>query len=130
MTAEANDVPAYSMGQAAELIGVTAAFLRSLDDTGLIEAGRSSGGHRRYSRHQLDLAARVRQLLDQGFLLAAAVRIVTLEDRLAAAHRHIAELGGTPGPGEDATIPTQTRRDLGKPAYYPAPRPDRTRSAP
>ncbi|MEU4687889.1 MerR family transcriptional regulator [Actinoplanes sp. NPDC023714] len=128
MTPAADDVPAFTMGRAAEMIGVTAAFLRSLDDTGLIEAGRSSGGHRRYSRHQLDLAARVRQLLDEGFLLAAAVRIVTLEDRLAAAHRRIAELGGTLGPGEDAGIPTQTRRDLAKPAYYPAPGPERARS--
>ncbi|BAL92200.1 putative MerR-family transcriptional regulator [Actinoplanes missouriensis 431] len=105
-----SDEPAFTMGRAAELIGVTPAFLRSLDETGLIAAGRSSGGHRRYSRHQLDLAARVRRLLDEGFPLAAACRIVTLEDRLAAAHRRIAELGGTPGPDEDATIPTQTRR--------------------
>nr|WP_239102340.1 MerR family transcriptional regulator [Actinoplanes siamensis] len=93
------------MGRAAELIGVTPAFLRSLDGAGLIEPERSAGGHRRYSRHQLDLAGRVRLLLDEGFLLAAAVRIVTLEDRLAAAHRRIRELGGTLGPGEDASIP-------------------------
>ncbi|BCJ42418.1 hypothetical protein GCM10010168_08400 [Actinoplanes ianthinogenes] len=106
------DLPAYTMGRAAELIGVTPAFLRSLDDTGLIEPDRSAGGHRRYSRHQLDLAARVRVLLDEGFLLAAAVRIVTLEDRLAAAHRRIRELGGKLGPGEDAGIPVQTRRDV------------------
>ena len=104
------DLPAYSMGRAAELIGVTQAFLRSLDGTGLIEPERSAGGHRRYSRHQLLLAGRVRVLLDEGFLLAAAVRVVTLEDRLAAAHRRIVELGGKLGPGEDATIPMQTRR--------------------
>nr|WP_229069473.1 helix-turn-helix domain-containing protein [Actinoplanes sp. DH11] len=130
MSAEPNDVPAFTMGRAAALIGVTAAFLRSLDEIGLIEAGRSSGGHRRYSRHQLDLAARVRQLLDEGFPLAAACRVVTLEDRLAAAHQRIVELGGTLGPGEDATIPTQTRRDLSKPRYYPSPRTDRSASAP
>jgi MerR family transcriptional regulator/heat shock protein HspR len=106
------DLPAFTMGRAAELIGVTPAFLRSLDGTGLIEPERSAGGHRRYSRHQLDLAARVRILLDEGFLLAAAVRVVTLEDRLAAAHRRIRELGGRLGPGEDATIPMQTRRDV------------------
>ncbi|GLY04820.1 MULTISPECIES: MerR family transcriptional regulator [Actinoplanes] len=104
------DLPAFTMGRAAAMIGVTPAFLRSLDGTGLIEPERSHGGHRRYSRHQLDLAARVRVLLDEGFLLAAACRIVTLEDRLAAAHRHIRELGGRLGPGEDARIPTQTRR--------------------
>ncbi|PRX21598.1 MerR-like DNA binding protein [Actinoplanes italicus] len=98
------------MGRAAEMIGVTAAFLRSLDEAGLIEPERSHGGHRRYSRHQLDLAARVRVLLNEGFLLTAACRIVTLEDRLEAAHRHIRELGGTVTPDQDATIPTQTRR--------------------
>lgn len=98
------------MGRAAKSLGVTAAFLRSLDEAGLIEPERSAGGHRRYSRHQLDLAARVRVLLDDGFLLTAACRIVTLEDRLSAAHRHIRDLGGRVHPDEDATIPTPTRR--------------------
>ena len=89
------DYPAYTMGRAADMIGVTPAFLRSLGTAGLIAPERSDGGHRRYSRHQLQLAVRVRQLLDDGILLTAACRIVTLEDRLAAAHRHIIELGGT-----------------------------------
>ena len=102
------DFPAYTMGRAAGLIGVTPAFLRSLGSAGLIEPQRSLGGHRRYSRHQLQLAERVRQLLDQGILLAAACRIVTLEDRLAAAHRRIVELGGSLTPGDDADRPTAT----------------------
>ena len=88
------DFPAYTMGRAAEMIGVTPAFLRSLGTAGLIEPERSLGGHRRYSRHQLQLATRARQLLDEGIPMAAACRIVTLEDRLAAAHRRITELGG------------------------------------
>ncbi|MFC7527086.1 MerR family transcriptional regulator [Actinoplanes sp. GCM10030250] len=124
------DQPEFTMGRAAEQIGVTPAFLRSLDEAGLVEPERSLGGHRRYSRHQLDLAARVRQLLDEGFLLAAACRIVTLEDRLAAAHRRIVDLGGKLGPGEDATIPTQTRRELGTTRYYSTPRSETTPSAP
>ncbi|AEV88118.1 MerR family transcriptional regulator [Actinoplanes sp. SE50] len=103
------DLPAYTMGRAAELIGVTQAFLRSLDGTGLIEPERSAGGHRRYSRHQLALAGRVRILLDEGLPLTAAVRIVTLEDRLDAAHQRIRDLGGTLTAGEDASIPMQTR---------------------
>lgn len=103
------DYPAYSMGRAAEMIGVTPAFLRSLGAAGLIEPERSHGGHRRYSRHQLQLAARVRQLLDSGTALAAACRIVTLEDRLEAAHRQIVALGGTVTSDEDAAVPTQTR---------------------
>lgn len=102
------DYPAYTMGRAADMIGVTPAFLRSLGAAGLIEPQRSLGGHRRYSRHQLQLAVRVRQLLDDGILLAAACRIVTLEDRLVAAHRRIVELGGTLTPDEDADVPTST----------------------
>ncbi|MFJ5992974.1 MerR family transcriptional regulator [Lentzea sp. NPDC092896] len=77
--------PAYSMGRAAELLGTSANFLRSLDEAKLIEPQRSAGGHRRYSRYQLRLAARVRAMVDQGTGLDAACRIVTLEDQLQEA---------------------------------------------
>ena len=79
--------PAYTMGRAAELIGVTPGFLRSLDEAAFLTPQRSNGGHRRYSRYQLRLAARVRSLLDQGTALDAACRIVTLEDQLQDAQR-------------------------------------------
>jgi MerR family transcriptional regulator, heat shock protein HspR len=115
------DFPAYTMGRAAEMIGVTPAFLRSLGAAGLIEPERSLGGHRRYSRHQLQLAGRVRQLLDEGLMLAAACRIVMLEDRLDAAHRRIVELGGTLTAQDDADIPTQTHPDIATKRYYRAP---------
>ena len=54
------DHPVLTMSQAADLLGVQAAFLRSLDSSGVLHPHRSPGGHRRYSRHQLQLAARVR----------------------------------------------------------------------
>src|ERR1041384_8218296 len=73
---------AYSMGRAADMLGTTQGFLRSLDENGLIQPERSAGGHRRYSRHQLRLAARVRELVDQGTPVDAACRIITLEDAL------------------------------------------------
>ncbi|MGY1839742.1 MULTISPECIES: MerR family transcriptional regulator [unclassified Modestobacter] len=79
------DHPVLTMSQAAELLGVQAAFLRSLDASGVLHPHRSPGGHRRYSRHQLQLAARVRVLLDDGHLLASAQVIVQLEDDLAEA---------------------------------------------
>jgi DNA-binding transcriptional MerR regulator len=84
--------PAYTMGRAAEMLGATPGFLRSLDEAKLIEPQRSAGGHRRYSRYQLRLAARVRELVDQGTALDAACRIVTLEDQLNEAQRLNAEL--------------------------------------
>ncbi|MEV6595284.1 MerR family transcriptional regulator [Actinoplanes sp. NPDC051346] len=124
------DFPAYTMGRAADMLGVTPAFLRSLGTAGLIEPQRSLGGHRRYSRHQLWLAGRVRHLLDEGILLTAACRIVTLEDRLAAAHRRIIELGGTLTADHDANIPTPTHPDIATTSYYPTPRTDHSPTAP
>ncbi len=78
------DFPAYTTGRAAELLGVQQAFLRSLDAAGAVVPQRSAGGRRRYSRRQLAFAARVREQFDQGHTLAAALRILTLEDDLTA----------------------------------------------
>src|SRR6476660_8464161 len=77
--------PAYTMGRAAEMIGASAAFLRSVEAAKLFDPIRSDGGHRRYSRYQLRLAARVRDIADQGTSVEAACRIVILEDQLAEA---------------------------------------------
>ncbi len=86
------DYPAYTMGRAAEMLGTTPGFLRSLDEAKLITPQRSEGGHRRYSRYQLRLAARARELVDNGTALEAACRIIILEDQLADALRINAEL--------------------------------------
>jgi DNA-binding transcriptional MerR regulator len=87
-----DDYPAYSMGRAAAIIGATQSFLRALDEAELITPQRSAGGHRRYSRYQLRLAARARELVDSGTALDAACRIIILEDQLAEAQRINAEL--------------------------------------
>ena len=84
--------PAYTMGRAAELVGATPAFLRALGEAELITPIRSEGGHRRYSRHQLRLAARARELVDQGTPVDAACRIISLEERLERAERANEEL--------------------------------------
>lgn len=84
---EDEDFPAYTMGRAAEILGTSQGFLRSLDEAKLIDPYRSAGGHRRYSRYQLRLAARARELVDQGTALDAACRIIVLEDQLQEALR-------------------------------------------
>jgi MerR family transcriptional regulator, heat shock protein HspR len=93
------DRPAVTMGQAAQLLGVRPAFLRSLDAAGVLTPQRSRGGHRRYSRRQLELAARLRELFDEGMTLDAATRIVALQDALTAAREQLAaareELGAS-----------------------------------
>jgi DNA-binding transcriptional MerR regulator len=81
------DYPAYTMGRAAEMIGATQSFLRSLDEAKLISPQRSAGGHRRYSRRQLRLAQRARELVQQGIPLDAACRIIGLEDQLEETRR-------------------------------------------
>ncbi|WP_246249696.1 MULTISPECIES: MerR family transcriptional regulator [Actinomadura] len=80
------------MGRAAEILGVTPGFLRGLDAAKLFVPQRSSGGHRRYSRYQLRLAQRARDLVDEGTALDAACRIIILQDQLAEAQRINARL--------------------------------------
>lgn len=87
-----DDYPAYTMGRAADVLGITPAFLRAVGETGLITPLRSEGGHRRYSRRQLRIAARARELVDQGTPIEAACRIISLEDQLDDALRLIRDL--------------------------------------
>ena len=82
-----DDYPAYTMGRAAEMLGTTQGFLRALGEARLITPLRSEGGHRRYSRYQLRIAARARELVDHGTPVEAACRIVILEDQLEEALR-------------------------------------------
>ncbi len=86
------DYPMVTMGQAAELLDVQPAFLRSLDAAGVLTPERSGGGHRRYTRRQLTLAVRMRELFDDGLTLEAAARVVRLQDELDRARARIAEL--------------------------------------
>ncbi|WP_329454423.1 MerR family transcriptional regulator [Streptomyces sp. NBC_01497] len=86
-----DDFPAYTMGRAAESLGTTQGFLRALGEARLITPLRSEGGHRRYSRYQLRIAARARELVDRGTSIESACRIVILEDQLEEARRINAE---------------------------------------
>ncbi|WP_055489521.1 MerR family transcriptional regulator [Streptomyces sp. TP-A0356] len=82
-----DDYPAYTMGRAADILVTTPAFLRAIGEAELITPLRSEGGHRRYSRRQLRIAGRARELVDQGTPIEAACRIILLEDQLDEALR-------------------------------------------
>jgi len=86
-----DDCPACTMGRAAEMLGTTQGFLRAIGEARLITPLRSAGGHRRYSRYQLRIAARARELVDNGTPIEAACRIIILEDQLEEAQRVNAE---------------------------------------
>ncbi|MFF4160869.1 MerR family transcriptional regulator [Streptomyces sp. NPDC001678] len=97
-----DDYPAYTMGRAAEMLGATPAFLRALGEHRLITPLRSEGGHRRYSRYQLRIAGRARELVDSGTPIEAACRIIILEDQLEEARRINEELRGQGRPKPSA----------------------------
>lgn len=48
----------------------------------MVRPERSSGGHRRWTRRQLALAAGVRALFGEGLTLTAAWKVVSLVDRV------------------------------------------------
>jgi MerR family transcriptional regulator, heat shock protein HspR len=77
------DAPVYTIGQAADLLGVPVPALRRLDDAGVLTPQRSAGGQRRYSRRQLDRAERLLALISEGTSIASAGRIADLEREVA-----------------------------------------------
>ncbi|MFJ8869971.1 MerR family transcriptional regulator [Streptomyces sp. NPDC102473] len=79
------------MGRAADMLGTTQGFLRAIGEARFITPLRSPGGHRRYSRYQLRIAARARELVDAGTPIEAACRIVILKDQIEEAQRINAE---------------------------------------
>ena len=89
------DIPLYTIGQAAELLGVPVAALRRLDEAGAISPGRSTGRHRRYSRRQLHLAQRVLTLVAEGTAITAARRIADLEGEVRDLREQLDEAAGT-----------------------------------
>src|SRR3954453_13744580 len=93
-----DDYPAYTMGRAADLLGTTQGFLRAIGEARLITPLRPGGAPRRSSRYQLRIAARARELVDQGTPIEAACRIIILEDQLEEARRINAEHRRAAGP--------------------------------
>jgi len=85
------DYPSMAMGEAAHVLDVEPAFLRSLDSAGIVTPHRSAGGHRRYSRRQLEHAARLRELLDDGHSLESASCIDQLRSDLSTSESRLLE---------------------------------------
>jgi MerR family transcriptional regulator/heat shock protein HspR len=82
--------PLYTVSQAAELLGVRAAFLRRLDSEGVVSPGRSPGGQRRYSRTEINHVATVVGLMAEGMTVQGAQRIIELENEVARLRRQLA----------------------------------------
>ncbi|GAA2645383.1 MULTISPECIES: MerR family transcriptional regulator [Nonomuraea] len=92
--------PLYSLGQVADMLQVQQAYLRRLDQHEVVSPARSTGGQRRYSRHDIMTVQHVTQMADEGMTLIAIRRILDLErevrrlrQELKAAQARLTEQG-------------------------------------
>lgn len=75
-------LPLFTVGQVAQMLEVQQAFLRRLDEFGVVRPSRSSGGQRRYSRVEVTVVQYVAQLADEGMTLSAIRRVLELEEQV------------------------------------------------
>ncbi len=88
----ADSDPLYSVGQVADLLGVPPAFLRRLEAHDAVSPSRTSGGQRRYSRHEVEHIDALNGLMADGITLIGAMRIVALQAEVADLRRRLAAL--------------------------------------
>ncbi len=81
---EDENLPLFTVGQVAQMLEVQQAFLRRLDEFGVVRPSRSTGGQRRYSRVEVTAVQYVAQLADEGMTLAAIRRVLELEEKVKA----------------------------------------------
>lgn len=78
------DLPFFTVGQVAQMLEVQHAFLRRLDEFGVVCPSRSAGGQRRYSRTEVTVIRYVSRLANEGMTLAAIRRVLELESQVRA----------------------------------------------
>jgi len=89
---EDEDLPLFTMGQVSGMLEVQQAFLRRLDEFGVVRPSRSDGGQRRYSRREVVTVQYVVSLTSEGVTLAGIRRILELEAQVARLEQECAEL--------------------------------------
>jgi MerR family transcriptional regulator/heat shock protein HspR len=97
-------VPVLTVGQVSAMLDVQPAFLRRLDEQGVVSPERSGGNQRRYSREQVERVEAVRELADSGLTLPGIRMVLALQARVAELEAELArlrsQLSGT-RPGQD-----------------------------
>jgi len=86
------NLPLFTVGQVSIMLEVQQAFLRRLDEFGVVRPSRSGGGQRRYTRHEITVVQYVVQLAGEGVSLAGIRRILELEAQVAELERERAAL--------------------------------------
>jgi MerR family transcriptional regulator/heat shock protein HspR len=106
--AKKDEARTFLISVAAELAGMHAQTLRTYDRLGLVSPGRSSGGGRRYSQHDVELLREVQRLSqDEGVNLAGIKRIIELTNQVAALQARLQELAA-----ETEALRANQRRDV------------------
>ena len=89
---EDEDLPLFTVGQVSGMLEVQQAFLRRLDEFGVVRPSRSGGGQRRYSRREIVTVQYLVQLTSEGMTLAAIRRVLELEAQVRDLELQVAEL--------------------------------------
>jgi len=84
--------PLYVISVAAEITGLHAQTLRQYDRLGLVRPGRTPGGGRRYSRHDIALLREVVRLSSLGLGLEGVRQVLDLENHLTALQQRVTDL--------------------------------------
>lgn len=88
----APDAAVYVISVAAELTGLHPQTLRTYERLGLITPGRTGGGGRRYSLHDIELLRSIAALTAEGIGIEGVRRVLELENRVAALTARNSEL--------------------------------------
>lgn len=86
------EVPLYVISVAAELSGLHPQTLRTYDRLGLVSPGRTGGGGRRYSWHDVQVLRDIAELSAAGIGLEGVRRILHLEARVSGLQRRVLDL--------------------------------------
>lgn len=81
--------PLYAISVAADLSGTTIQNLRAYERHGLVTPGRTDGGTRRYSDHDVGQLLHIRELIDDGLNIAGIQRVLALEAEIAHLHARL-----------------------------------------
>ncbi|MEU4824352.1 MerR family transcriptional regulator [Actinomadura citrea] len=93
----------FTVGQVAQMLDVQQAFLRRIDDHRVVSPQRSTGGQRRYSRHEVGRIQEVVSMMGEGMTLPAIRRIFELQHEVAELTRERDELARRLAGGPGAT---------------------------
>ena len=86
------EAPIFVISVAADLTGMHPQTLRGYDRIGLVSPGRTGGGGRRYSWHDIEQLREVARLSAQGIGLEGARKILELHEELAEQRRRCEQL--------------------------------------